>query len=278
MEEITSAAPVAANADAGQAADTKAGAPDAASTQPAPKAGEPGQAPSEPTTQPAFDVQKSYDELRKQFTKVTQDYSKDRKTWNQTLNELQTLKQSQTKIAELLSRVTEQPIDPAQFLQDLQTHGPKAMDGYVNKRIQAETEKLQSQYVEQANKALLLEEKLEKMSRRMDKTNYPDFEQLEPIMAEIADPSNEDCPIDFNQPVGVIYDALYKLARSRSSETAVLAANEAGRREAEATIRKEAASAVPGGGKGVSTTPDLKGMSAAQLRQHFINLGMVDDA
>jgi hypothetical protein len=228
-----------------------------------------------PTGQPAFDVQKSYEELRKQFTRVTQDYSKDRKTWNQTLSELQSLKQAHAQTAELLSKATQTPIDPARFYEDFKTQGPKVFDGYVKQQVAEQTKQLQEAYVEQANTALLLEAKLEKLHRKLDTKTYPDFAELETVMQEIAD--SEDCPIDWNQPIGVVYDALYKLARSRSSESAVKAAEEFGRKQAEEAARKEAATAVPGSGKGGSVTADPRKMTAAQLRQHFISQGMVEE-
>lgn len=265
--------------DPGQVEQPKADAPVAAETKPAPTGEQPGQASTEPINQPPFDVQKSYEELRKQFTRVTQDYSRDRKTWNQTLSELKSVKESQSKLAELLSRATEVPVDPAQFMQDLQTQGPKALEGYLKKHVEAATKQIQESYVEQANKALALEIRLEKMSRRMDVTNYPDWDKLEPVMNEIADPDNNDpTPIDWNQPIGLVYDALYKLARSRSSEDAVRAAEQFGKAQAEKQLGKEAATAVPGGGKGGSVTTDPRSMTAPQLRQYFISQGMVEEA
>lgn len=232
-----------------------------------------------PAEQPAFDVQKSYEELRKEFTRTTQNYARDRKTWNQTLNEMQAMKQSQAQLAELLSKATEQPVDPAQFWQDLQSQGPKAFDGYLKKHVDSATKAIQEAYTEQANKALGLEIKFEKMSRRMDSKNYPDWDKLEPIMNEIADPdNNEPTPIDWNQPIGLVYDALYKLARSRSSEDAVKAAEQFGKAQAEKQLGKEAATAVPGGGKGGSVTTDPRNMTAPQLRQYFISQGMVEEA
>lgn len=273
-QEVT--APVAAPADAGQADQSKAGAPDNGTKAPASNPDPSGQAIDTQTSQPSFDVQKSYDELRKQFTRVTQDYSKDRKTWNQTLSELQALKQAQAQLAETLSKATETPIDPARFYEDFKTQGPKVFDGYVNKRIGEATKKLQEAYTEQANTALLLEAKLEKLHRKLDSKNYPDFAELESVMQEIAD--SENCPIDWNQPIGVVYDALYKLARTRSSENAVKAAEEFGKKSADDAARKEAATAVPGGGKGGAPAIDPKNMSAEQLRQYFIQQGMVEEA
>lgn len=218
--------------------------------------------------QSQFDVQKSYDELRKQFTKVTQDYSRDRKTWNTTLSELQSMKKSNAELAALISKATERPVTPEQLMTDLQSQGLKALDPYFDKKLQAVTGTLQNAYVEQANKALLLEAQLEKLHRRLDTENYPDFQQLEGVMQEIADA--EDCPIDWNQPTPVIYDALYKLAVSRNSETAVKAAEEFGRKQAERTAGKEAAAAVPAGGK-AGTPIDTSKMSLAQLREVMVS-------
>jgi hypothetical protein len=229
----------------------------------------------EPTGQSAFDVQKSYEELRKQFTRVTQDYSKDRKTWNQTLSELQALKAAHAQTAELLSKATQTPIDPARFYEDFKTQGPKVFDDYIGKQVAERTKQLEAAYVEQANMALLTETKLEKLQRTLDTKNYPDFAALEPVMQEIADDPNT--PIDWNQPIGAVYDALYKLARNRSSESAVKAAEEFGKKQAEEAARKEAATAVPGSGKGGSVTADPRKMTAAQLRQHFISQGMVEE-
>lgn len=281
MAEQETTAPVVTESDRpsinpGQAEKTQAETSNATATVPAKTGESTEQVSTEPINQAPFDVQKSYGELRKEFTKVTQDYSRDRKTWNQTLSELKSLKQSQAQMAELLSKATEQPIDPAQFMQDLQTHGPKAMDKYLEARVQAQTAQLRDAYTEQANTALLLEAKLEKLHRKLDTTNYPDFAQLESTMNEIAE--GEDCPIDWNQPISAIYDALYKLARSRSSEDAVKAAEKFGAAQAEKQLGKEAATAVPGGGKGGSVTTDPRNMTASQLRQYFISQGMVEEA
>lgn len=264
-----------ANADAGQVVQPDASAPEAGTKAPALKPEAAGQANDAQTSQPAFDVQKSYDELRKQFTRVTQDYSKDRKTWQQTLTELQALKQAHAQTAEQLSKAMKTPIDPVRFYEDFKTQGPKVFDGYVNERIQDATKQLQEAYTEQANTALLLETKLEKLHRRMDTKNYPDFAELEPLMEEIA--GDDKTPIDWNQPIGVVYDTLYKLARSRSSENAVKAAEEFGAKRADEAARKEAATTVPGSGKGGAPTTDPRKMTASQLRQHFISQGMVEE-
>jgi hypothetical protein len=223
----------------------------------------------ETTGQPEFDVRKSYDELRKQFTKVTTDYSRDRKTWNQTLSELQTLKQSHGQLAQLLTKATKAPVNPEQFMRELQSQGPEALTAHVKELIQAETAQMQEAYTEQANRALLLEAQLEKLYRRQDAENYPDFKQLEPVMQEIAD--SENCPIDWGQPTAVIYDTLYKLARSRSSEDAVKAAEEFGRKTAEHQLGKEAATAVPGGGKAGAPLDPSKIKDISKLREYFVS-------
>lgn len=251
-------------ADAGQ----DAGAAAQTGTTPQGPAQEQGPATKGADAGQSFDVQKSYDELRKQFTKVTQDYSRDRRTWNTTLSELQAIKSSNAKLAEMISKATERQVSPEQLMSELQTQGLKALDPYFDRKLQGATAQLQNAYTEQANKALLLEAQFEKLVRRMDTANYPDFQQLEAVMQEIADA--EDCPIDWNQPTPVIYDTLYKLARSHSSEDAVKAAEEFGRKQAERQLGKEAATAVPGSGKG-SVSTDLSKIPLDQLRALFVS-------
>lgn len=222
-------------------------------------------------------VAKNYEELRKQFTKITQEYSKDRKVYGQTARELAELKQAQAKLTELLQQATQKPIDPAQFWQDLQSQGPAALDAYLEAKMQAERDSWSKNHAELVNRNLAQESLLQKMIRRQDAQNYPDFAALEPVMQEIAD--DPEAPIDWTKPIPEIYDALYKLARDSNSEKAVQQAHTMGRQEAEAALAKEAATAVAGGGKAPGTTvPDMKTMSAAEMRKMFISTnGLADD-
>jgi hypothetical protein len=113
------------------------------------------------------------------------------------------------------------------------------------------------------------------MTRKADTENYPDFAKLMPVMNEIA--GAENCPVDWNQDVDVIYDTLYKLARDLKAEESVKQAHALGRKEADAQAAKEANTAVAAGGKTNTTGLDPRNMSAADLKKHFAKLGMISD-
>jgi hypothetical protein len=87
--------------------------------------------------QPDLDYRKSYEELRPQYTKTTQELSNIRKRYEETAKQLSELHLSQKQMAELLAKATERQISPDEFLKDLQTQGPKALDAYFDKRFQA---------------------------------------------------------------------------------------------------------------------------------------------
>jgi len=240
----------------------RAGQPQATGTEtPAEKPGNAGQA--------GFDIEKSYGELRKEFTRVTQENARARRESQAALQELNALKQSQQKLTEAIAASTRKPVDPQKFMHDLQTQGPEALKAFLQEEIKSGTAQLQQAYLEQFNKGVLMEAQVEKLHRRMDTANYPDFAALEPKMQEIAD--SENCPIDWKQPISVIYDTLYKLAREGNSESAVAAAEQFGRRTAERTLGKEAQAAVPTGGKGASTVNPKEIKDLAQLRQYFVS-------
>jgi hypothetical protein len=109
--------------------------------------------------------------------------------------------------------------------------------------------------------------------RRNDVTNYPGFKELEPVMQQIAD---DNPAIDLSKDLNRVLDALYKLARASHSDTAIQEAEKFGRQQAEVGLAKEAKTSVAGGGKGAQVGIDPKKMTGAQLRQHFVNLGMAE--
>src|SRR3990172_8344488 len=131
MEEATTnnqAAPVTTeqSVEAGQAAQTGseggASAPASAVKTP-PTAGT-------NTGQPDFDVRKSYEELRKEFTRRTQHEK-------ELLNRLTSIQQAARKQAELLAKATEEPHNPDVFMESWKSQGPKALDPYYQRREQA---------------------------------------------------------------------------------------------------------------------------------------------
>jgi hypothetical protein len=246
--------------------------PDAVGTQPG----------TESTTQnppvaaaPTFDPKTSYDSLVKQLESVNKNYGNLRSEYTRRTQYEAQLKAQLDSLHKAFTQATKQEISPEEFMKSLQTQGVKAFDPLRDewtKELKTEHEKA----LETRDQEITgLKTNFEIMRREIDVTNYPDFAKLKPVMNEIA--SSENCPVDWNQDVGVIYDTLYKLARDLKAEESVKQAHELGRKSADAQAAKESASAVAAGGKTNTTGLDTRKMSAAQLKQHFAKLGMVSD-
>lgn len=247
------------------------GSPDAVGSQSATNDTTPNPAPKEPT----FDPRTSYDALVKQLESVNKNYGQLRSEYTRRTQYEAQLKSQIDSLHKAFAQATKQEISPEEFMKSLQTQGLKAFDPLREewtKELKTEHEKALE---ERDQRITSLQTNFEIMRRELDVTNYPDFAKLKPVMNEIA--SSENCPVDWNQDVGVIYDTLYKLARDLKAEESVKKAHEIGRQAADAQAAKEAASAVAAGGKTNTAGLDTRNMTAAQLKQHFAKLGMVSD-
>jgi len=211
---------------------------------------------------PAFDaktsydtLQKSYGELRREFTRRTQHESE--------------LQKKLDSLASTLAKATETPIDLQQFLKDLQTQPDKALEPLLMKHTEGIKATYDQKMADMSNKLSLSEFRSERLARVVDGENYPDFKKLEPLMKQLAD--DENTPLDFNREPGEIIDALYKLARTLSMESAIQEAKSLGKKEAETQLAKEASTSVVTGGKsGVPTSPsEIKDINA--LRKYFVS-------
>jgi len=247
-----------------------------ASVQPSKDATKDPATKSETETQPEIDFRKSYEELRPQFTKTTQELSRLKRDYGMTTKELQSLKQAQQQFAEQLAKATEKPIDPAEFIRDLQTLGPKALDNYLKKHTDGLRSEYQKTFESVAEKNAVLEANLEVMKRERDEKNYPNFSELKAAMQELADSGKVPEEV-YTRSTGEVYDYLYNLVKSQHSDEALKKAEEFGQKKAEAALAKESATTVAGGGNGDVTIANPSKMSAAELRKHFIAQGMVSD-
>ena len=90
---------------------------------------------SDTDAQPEFDVRKSYEELRKEFTRRTQNESQLKKQYADSLMQLQSLQESHKQLAQMIQQATKKPIDPEQFIADLQKQGPAALDTYLEEKL-----------------------------------------------------------------------------------------------------------------------------------------------
>lgn len=207
--------------------------------------------------EPEFDVRKSYEELRRDYTRQTQQ----RSAYEKQVAEMQT---AQKAMEEKLAEATKKPVDLEKFFQDLKAQGPNAILPF----IKPELEKLSKSYDEKLGKAdqekqsLVMEVNL--LNRRMDSKNYPNFVDLEPKMRDLVESGK--APVDFTKPIGEVIDALYNLVRSSNSVEAIKVAEKAAYSKAQADLAKESKTAVAGGGKGTSVTPaDLHKMPIDKL-------------
>lgn len=246
--------------------------PDAVGTQP----GDQSTTQNPPTAAaPTFDPKTSYDSLVKQLESVNKNYGNLRSEYTRRTQYESQLKQQIDSLHKAFAEATKQEVSPEEFMKSLQTQGVKAFDP-LRQEWQKEWKTEHEKELEARDQKITgLETNFEVMRRELDVANFPDFAKLKPIMNEIA--SSENCPVDWNQPVGVIYDTLYKLARDLKAEESVKQAHELGRKSADAQAAKEASTAVAAGGKTNTAGLDTRSMSAADLKKHFAKLGMVSD-
>jgi hypothetical protein len=226
---------------------------------------------------PGFNAQTSYESLQSELAKQTKAYNEIRKEFTRRTQHESELQKKLDQVYDTLAKATETPIDPEQFIRDLRTQGPKAFEPHFSKWVEPMKAEHNKQIEERDARALKLETNFELLRRRTDAESYPDFKQLEPIMAEIAESDN--CPVNWNLGVSECYDLLYKLAKDRSAEKAVKIAHQAGKQEAEKELVKEAKTAVTGGGKTAGTTvPNLDNeKDISKLRELVIQLHGVAD-
>ena len=207
--------------------------------------------------EPEFDVRKSYEELRRDYTRQTQA----RAAYEKKISEMES---AQKEMRERLEQATKKPVDLEKFFQDLKAQGPDAILPFLKPELEKLSKSYDEKLTERAreNQALTMEINL--LNRRMDTKNYPDFIALEPKMRELVESGK--AAVDFNKPIPEVIDALYNLVRSSNSVEAIKVAEKAAYSKAQAELAKESKTAVAGGGKGTSVTPaDLQKMPLDKL-------------
>lgn len=213
---------------------------------------------------------KNFKELQGFSTRTTQENAALRK-------QLAQLHQAQQEMAATLAKAFQKPHDPDAFLEDLRTGGDTFLKSRLDELLKTGREQDAEKFSALQTELAELRYDRERERRRGDKEKYPDYEKLEEEMAAAA--KDAATPVDFSQPIGTVLDALYEFVRLKHSKEALLAATKAGREDADAAARREAATTVAGGGKNAGPTqPKLEAMSADQLRELAISRGMVSDS
>lgn len=201
---------------------------------------------------PEFDPRTSFESLKSQYDNINKSYSELRKEFTRRSQAESALQKQMDSLVKSFSEATKKEISPEEFMQSLQSQGIKALDPIKESWIKPVQEEYTKALAERDSSISMLETRLEFMTREMDNVNYPDFAKLKNVMNDIA--NSENCPVDFSRPAGECLDALYKLAKESSAEKAVIEAQKLGQKKAEASLAKEAKTAVAGGGKAASST------------------------
>jgi len=243
----------------------------------APKGNEvPNEAANKVSTEPAgFNAEISYKELQDRYGKLDKSYAEIRRAYTQSSQKAAENEKKLDQMMKMLAKATETPIDPQQFIRDVQSRGHEPILELIQRENKKAREELEAEYgkVLQENQSYVasLEAKFLKEQMRGDSVNFPGFKELEPVMAELVeDPA---LPIDPNAPIDVQMRALYKLAKSRSADDAIKKAHEEGARAKEKELAKEASTTIAGGGRTTGTTvPDWSKLSPDEHRKKLIEL------
>jgi hypothetical protein len=216
-----------------------------------------------------FDPKTSYDMLVKQLEGANKSYGELRKEFTRRTQYESELKKQIDTLSKAFAEATKSEISPEEFVKSIQTQGIKALNPLKEQWRQEIKSEYDNALTEEKNARMSLQTNFEIMRRELDTVNYPDFPKLKDTMNELA--NSPECPVDWNQDTGIVLDTLYKLARSYSMEKAIQEAKSIGATEAEAKLAKESATAVaPGGKSGGPTNPtDIKDIS--KLRQYFVS-------
>lgn len=216
-----------------------------------------------------WDAKTSYEDLRKQYDTITKSYGELRKEFTRRTQYESELQKKIDSLTQVINKATEEPINPEQFFKDLQTQGPKALEPLWAKREEALKQEYVKELEQERNERIGMQYQLAKFTRRQDVENYPDFQQLEPIMAQLA--ADESVPLDMTRTPDEVLDTLYKLARNLNADKAVKQARDIGRQEADAQSAKEANASVAGGGKAGPVTDPSKIDDIGEMRKFFVN-------
>jgi len=218
-------------------------------------------------TEPEWDAKTSYDALQKNYDQVNHSYAELRKEFTRRTQSESELQRKLDNLTETISKATEVPIDPKQFFHDLQTQGPKAIDSLFAKREAALKADFEQQRMADQEAITQMQFETGKLARRADAANYPDFQQLEPVMAKLV--ADEKLSLDMSEGAGAVLDTLYKLAKNMNADKAIKKARDIGRQEADVQAAKEANARVAGGGK-AGPIADPSKISLAELRARMI--------
>jgi hypothetical protein len=187
-------------------------------------------------------INKSYAEARKKL--ISQGTEK-----NQYSEKLTSLETNIKQLAEALAKATAQPYDPDQFMEELRTQGPKALENHLKGALEKQAKEHQAKTQALEDRYRKLETTFVVKDCRTDSKNYPDFVSMEPTMAKIMDDLRQDYQAglianpDLVEPSELV-PFLYNQAKLQHSQDAIKAAEAHGAAKATSELAREANTAV----------------------------------
>jgi hypothetical protein len=210
---------------------------------------------------------KNFNELRKKL--IAQGTER-----NNFEREIGPLREQLKTLTEALSKAANEELTPEQFLEGLQTQGPKFLENFLAKRDKDLSDRFEARAAATEARLRKREVAAAVKDRRSDTQNFPDFAKLEPTMSEIMVQMREEFKAGLlpTNPDSVdpdeLTDYLYNLAKLQHSQDAIKAAEAEGAAKARAGLAREAETSVPGGGKNTSSQPiDFDKLSVADARK-----------
>lgn len=225
-----------------------------------PVAGQAGQSPAPP-------LDKNYQELRSWTTRVSQENAAMRKQMEAATAQIK-------QMADLITKATEKPYDPDQFMEEFRAKGPEFLKNQLETAWKSKEETYLSQIESVRAEVTGLQIANTVNAMKADTTTYPDFAKLEGDMQKLLDSGVIPQSEIQSKPVSELLVQLYQMAKLQHSQEAIKAAEANGRKAAEAELAREARSGIAGGGRVTGqVTPDINKMTAKQMKQNAAAFG-----
>jgi hypothetical protein len=214
-------------------------------------------------------LRRSYGEARKKL--ITQGTEK-----NQYGEKLTSLEQQLKNVLDVLNKATGTADDPAQFMEELQRKGPQAIEERLKGTFEKQAKEYQSQIQQMSQSMRALEARFKVKEYASDKTNFPNFAEMQPTMVKVMEGLWEDFRAGLiGNPDAVAIDELipylYEQAKLQHSDDAIKAAKSIGADEERARLAEEAKTTVAGGGKVVNPQGvDFSKMTLEQERAFWV--------
>lgn len=202
---------------------------------------------------------KNYDELRRKATQDWQSAAEQKRQYEQ-------MQKSMESMVDKLNSLNREKVDPEQFMEDLKSQGPKALDNYIKSYVDPLKEKNEKATEARKKADNIRNYEIQFLRRSVNTEKYPGFANMEDKMNELA--AKPDCPVNLQGDIGEVLDALYKLSKDSSSDNAVKKALDKGAEQERKRLAKEAKTGVAGSGRSRSSSevPDLYNMPLEKLR------------